>query len=66
MSQKGPREAATSQGPKREPSGSQRHVQPPLQGRGPKDSQSFGHDDLPLLVKIADLAHTWIFEQNQA
>ena len=28
-------------------------------------SQSFGRDDLPLLAKVADLAHTWIFEQAQ-
>ena len=25
-------------------------------------SSSFGRDDLPLLAKVADLAHTWIFE----
>jgi len=31
-----------------------------------KDSQSFGRDDLPLLIKVADLAHTWIFGENQA
>ena len=30
-----------------------------------RDSQSFGRDDLPLLAKIVDLAHTWIFEQAQ-
>ena len=30
-----------------------------------KDSQSFGRDDLPLLAKVADMAHTWIFEQAQ-
>jgi hypothetical protein len=30
-----------------------------------KDSTSFGRDDLPLVVKVADLAHTWIFQQNQ-
>lgn len=29
-----------------------------------KDSTSFGRDDLPLLGKVADLAHTWIFEQS--
>lgn len=29
-----------------------------------KDSTSFGRDDLPLVAKVADLAHTWIFEQN--
>jgi hypothetical protein len=27
-----------------------------------KDSSSFGRDDLPLVSKVADLAHTWIFE----
>jgi len=26
-----------------------------------KDSTSFGRDDLPLVAKVADLAHTWIF-----
>ena len=26
-----------------------------------KDSTSFGRDDLPLVAKIADLAHSWIF-----
>ena len=30
-----------------------------------KDSQSFGRDDLPLLAKVADQAHTWIFTQAQ-
>ncbi len=28
-------------------------------------STSFGRDDLPLLAKVADMAHTWIFEQGQ-
>ena len=28
------------------------------------DSTSFGRDDLPLLAKVADQAHTWIFEQG--
>lgn len=28
-----------------------------------KDSASFGRDDLPLVAKVVDLAHTWIFEQ---
>ena len=28
-----------------------------------KDSTSFGRDDLPLVAKVCDLAHTWIFEQ---
>ena len=31
-----------------------------------KDSTSFGRDDLPLLAKVADLAHSWIFEQPVA
>ena len=31
-----------------------------------KDSTSFGRDDLPLLAKVADLTHTWIFEQSGA
>jgi hypothetical protein len=30
-----------------------------------KDSSSFGRDDLPLVGKVTDLAHTWIFEQGQ-
>jgi len=29
------------------------------------DSTSFGRDDLPLLAKVADMAHTWIFQQRQ-
>lgn len=28
-----------------------------------KQTESFGRDDLPLLAKVIDLAHTWIFEQ---
>jgi len=27
-----------------------------------KDSASFGRDDLPLVAKVCDLAHSWIFE----
>ena len=27
-----------------------------------KDSTSFGRDDLPLLAKVVDLAHSWIFD----
>ena len=27
------------------------------------ESQHFGRDDLPLVAKAADLAHTWIFQQ---
>ncbi len=29
-----------------------------------KRTDSFGRDDLPLLAKVADLTHTWIFEQS--
>lgn len=28
-----------------------------------KDSSSFGRDDLPLVAKVCDQVHTWIFEQ---
>jgi hypothetical protein len=28
------------------------------------DSASFGRDDLPLVAKVADQAHTWIFEHG--
>jgi hypothetical protein len=28
-----------------------------------KQSASFGREDLPLVAKAADLAHTWIYEQ---
>ena len=31
-----------------------------------KDSFSFGRDDLPLLAKVSDLAHTWIFDSPAA
>lgn len=29
-----------------------------------KRTESFGRDDLPLLTKVTDLAHTWIFENG--
>ena len=29
-----------------------------------KDATSFGRDDLPLVAKVADLVHTWIFGQG--
>ena len=29
-----------------------------------KESTHFGRDDLPLLAKVADMAHTWIFQQR--
>ena len=28
-------------------------------------SEAFGRDDLPLLAKAVDLAHTWIFVETQ-
>ena len=30
------------------------------------DSASFDRDDLPLVAKLADQAHTWIYEQRSA
>jgi hypothetical protein len=33
-------------------------------GKQWKDSSSFGRDDLPLLAKVADRVHSWIFEQT--
>ncbi|MCA9124042.1 MAG: hypothetical protein H6822_19235 [Planctomycetaceae bacterium] len=30
-----------------------------------RESSRYGRDDLPLLAKVADKAHTWIFEQRQ-
>ena len=30
-----------------------------------KDSTSFGRDDLPLLAKVADEVHLWIFRHAQ-
>ena len=31
-----------------------------------KDSTSFGRDDLPLVAKVADIAHTWVYENSVA
>ena len=31
-----------------------------------KDSTSFGRDDLPLVEKVAALAHAWIFASGQS
>ena len=31
-----------------------------------KRSESFSRDDLPLVAKVADLVHTWIYEQQSA
>ncbi|MHB0958773.1 MAG: hypothetical protein ACYC0X_15490 [Pirellulaceae bacterium] len=30
-----------------------------------KDSSSFGRDDLPLVTKVADQVHSWIYQQGQ-
>ena len=32
---------------------------------GWENSLSFGRDELPLLGKVADMAHTWIYQQNE-
>ncbi len=29
-----------------------------------ESTTSFGRDDLPLVAKVADLAHMWIYQQN--
>jgi hypothetical protein len=29
-----------------------------------KDSATFSRDDLPLLQKVADIVHTWLFEHG--
>ena len=34
-------------------------------GKQWRDSASFGRDDLPLIAKVADRVHSWIFEQSQ-
>lgn len=31
---------------------------------GWESSLSFGRDELPLVEKVADLAHSWIYQQN--
>ena len=30
-----------------------------------QDSSSFGRDDLPLVAKVADRVHSWIFAESQ-
>ena len=32
------------------------------EGKDWKSSDSFGREDLPLLAKVADMAHTWIYQ----
>lgn len=34
-------------------------------GEGWESSSSFGRDELPLLGKVADMAHTWIYQQKR-
>ena len=31
-----------------------------------KRSESFGRDELPLVAKVADLAHSWIFQESRS
>ena len=31
-----------------------------------KTSDSFGRDDLPIVAKIADMAHTWIHQEGKS
>ena len=31
---------------------------------GWESSSSFGRDELPLVAKVADMAHSWIYQQN--
>lgn len=31
-----------------------------------KESTSFGRDDLPLVMKVADRVHDWIFDQSDS
>ena len=35
------------------------------EGNDWKQSESFGRDDLPLVMKVADMIHTWIYQQSQ-
>ena len=37
-----------------------------LDGETWKNTRSFGRDDLLVLAKLADMAHTWICDQQQA
>ncbi len=32
---------------------------------GWRETSSFGRDDLPLIEKVASLAHLWMYSQNQ-
>jgi hypothetical protein len=33
--------------------------------KGWESSFSFGRDELPLVEKVANMAHTWIYQQNE-
>ena len=33
-------------------------------GENWKQTSSFGRDDLPLVAKVSDLAHSWIYQQS--
>ncbi len=30
-----------------------------------KTTESFGRDDLPLVAKVADMVHTWIYQEGR-
>ena len=34
------------------------------EGEDWKESSSFGRDDLPLVAKVTDIAHTWMFDAS--
>ncbi len=36
------------------------------EGNDWRQSESYGRDDLPLVMKVADLAHTWIHQHGHA
>ena len=31
-----------------------------------KTTDSFGRDELPLVAKVADMAHTWIYQEGKS
>ncbi len=33
-------------------------------GENWKQTSSFGRDDLPLVAKVSDLAHSWLYQQS--
>jgi hypothetical protein len=36
------------------------------EGNDWRQSDSYSRDDLPLVMKVADMAHTWIYQHGQA